>query len=1120
MPNVRPLVPALLLIAALPSIKAQNATGAINGSVADPNGAAVANAAVTATSKDTGFVRKSVAGNEGSFVFENLQPGEYEVRVEHPGFSSQKESVTVEIGGTTTLSFALTLGATTQIIEVSGAAAVVNTTDTALGGIVNRDQVDNLPLNGRSFLSMAMLEPGVAVSYASTSGAGNPNNFFQVSVNGAPQSMTVISFDGARVNDRVTGGTSQNFSSESVAEFQISTFNFDLSTGTVSAGAINVVSRTGTNQLHGSGFFFFRDHNMAAYPALRRDPFYPDPYFARKQYGFSLGGPIKKDRLFFFGNFERNDQVGARTVVFTDPLLTSMNHVAKQPLKNNLGALRLDYQLNSRNSLYVRGNLDSNNSLSGTGIESSWVSSNNYAYQTAMGVTSVIKPTLVNDFRFSYSYFRNRLTPPAQAECAYAAGNPEYCLGAGGPRISFFGGLTIGNDTNVPQDRHPRTYQVTDNMNWTKGVHRVRFGGNMELDVDHGSWSRNSTGAFGVFNPTQLANQNPALYAALPASLKIGSTVGPPAFAELMQLPVNGAFTIGLGDPGQPANYQRDKTDRNRLLRFYIQDAWQLRRNLTLNYGVGWSWENNIVYHNTTRSPFLYPLIGQQPGTVPQDLNNFDPAVGLAWAAGKSHKTVFRSGFSVHHASLNVEYLKLNDAILNSPAGIGLSQASSASVPNPKFGQPGQPATVNFTTPTNFTAGDLTQAMQTFAAVIQAGLKYTGGDPSIRNVDVVKTIQGPGSNDVFFDKNFHTPYTAMVTAGVQRELARRLVISADYVMRRGVKFGAFEGEWVDLNRWNKFDGYTLSSTGVNTVGTRHPVIPACTGAQSTDPKAECSLGPIQYGMPGILSRYQALQIKVNKGTGRGFQFTGSYALARYKSFVSVSSFDNLFDGYGTASGNRKHRFTGSAIWEVPKYRGGSKLGRGALSGWQLSTLMEMDSGAPSTVSLGSFDVDGDGNFTFRLPGTRPNSFGSGQSASDIRRLVDQYNATFAGPANAVLAQIGRQNRDAIGVAYPYVVLPDHFSNSDTFLTHDLRISRSLRLAEKLRLQLMAEGFNIFNIANLTGYSGTLDRVTRPTVAGGPATNPSFNFGQPTGRVNPIFGTGGPRAMQLAARLTF
>src|SRR5260221_1700019 len=198
--------------------------------------------------------------------------------------------------------------------------------------------------------------------------------------------MASLSVGGARVNDRPPGRPCQNFSSESVQEFQISTFNLGLSPGTVSAGAVNIVSRTGSNQLHGSGFFFFRDHNMAAYPALRRDPFYPDPFFVRRQYGFSLGGPVKRDKLFFFGNYERNDQVGARTIVFTDPLLTGLNHVARQPLKGHLSGVRFDYRIDDRHTLFVRGGIDNNRSLSGGGIESSWVASNNYAYQTAMGL--------------------------------------------------------------------------------------------------------------------------------------------------------------------------------------------------------------------------------------------------------------------------------------------------------------------------------------------------------------------------------------------------------------------------------------------------------------------------------------------------------------------------------------------------------------------------------------------------------------------------------------------------------------------------------------------------------------------------------------------------------------
>jgi hypothetical protein len=193
--------------------------------------------------------------------------------------------------------------------------------------------------------------------------------------------------------------------------------------------------------------------------------------------------------------------------------------------------------------------------------------------------------------------------------------------------------------------------------------------------------------------------------------------------------------------------------------------------------------------------------------------------------------------------------------------------------------------------------------------------------------------------------------------------------------------------------------------------------------------------------------------------------------------------------------------------------------RGILNDWQLSTIIDLRSGGRTSVTLGTFDVEGDGTFTFRLPGTGVSSFGLNLNEKDIRRLVDQYNATIPAGQNTLLKDITRAQRDAIGSAYPYIVLPNKFSSSDSFLSHDLRVTRIIRINEKLRLNLIAEGFNIFNIANLTGYSGTLDAYIRPT-ATAPGRNPNFNFGQPTGRVNPIFGTGGPRAFQLAARLAF
>jgi hypothetical protein len=183
--------------------------------------------------------------------------------------------------------------------------------------------------------------------------------------------------------------------------------------------------------------------------------------------------------------------------------------------------------------------------------------------------------------------------------------------------------------------------------------------------------------------------------------------------------------------------------------------------------------------------------------------------------------------------------------------------------------------------------------------------------------------------------------------------------------------------------------------------------------------------------------------------------------------------------------------------------------------------MDMSTGAPTTLSVGTLQIAGtDGNYAFRLPGTGVNQFGNELNVSDVRKFVAQYDATYPAPPNTPLSQIGAANRDAAGNPYPYIVLPDHFQSGDSLLTHDLRITRTFRVREKIRFSLVGEAFNLLNIANLTGFSGTLQGVLRPTAAGGTATNPTFTFGQATGRVSPVFGSGGPRSIQVAARLSF
>src|SRR5262249_39202679 len=302
---------ALVALTALTGV-AQNPTGSIRGTVTDEQGAVIPRASITVTSKATGDVRKATSTDDGTYGVENLLPGDYDLRIEGSGFSTVTQTLTVQVGNATSGNVTLRVGAANVVVDVVSEAPIIDRTDYKIDGVVTRQKIDALPLNGRNFLQLALLEPGVSVS---VSNPGSANNLFNVSVGGADSALTRLTVDGGSILDPVTGGAAQNFSTETIQEFQISTFNFDLSTGITSVGSVNIVSRTGTNQYHGAGFLFFRDHSIAAVPTLIRLPGNSDPFFRRYQYGGSFGGPLKKDRAWFFGNLERLDQNAAISTV-------------------------------------------------------------------------------------------------------------------------------------------------------------------------------------------------------------------------------------------------------------------------------------------------------------------------------------------------------------------------------------------------------------------------------------------------------------------------------------------------------------------------------------------------------------------------------------------------------------------------------------------------------------------------------------------------------------------------------------------------------------------------------------------------------------------------------------
>ncbi|MFN7622408.1 MAG: carboxypeptidase regulatory-like domain-containing protein, partial [Acidobacteriota bacterium] len=358
---MRKIVSAIVAVSLLiVVVYAQQApSGTVRGTVTDPSKSVLANATITAKNRSTGAERVVTTGTDGTFLIGNLIPGEYELRIVMTGFKTVVVAVTVQIGETLTLDTPLEIGQTTETVVVSSdAVTAINTTDFKIDGVISRKKVDGLPLNGRNFLQLASLEPGVKVS---TGNPGEYNNLFNVSIGGGESSLTRLTVDGANIVDPVNGSAGQNFSVESVQEFQISSFNFDLSTGVTSVGAVNIVSRTGGNEYHGTAFAFYRDNHMAAYPTLNRIASNPNPFFRRLQAGFALGGPIIKDKLVFFTNVERLNQTSNYSTIHTgSPVFRQFDAISSSPYKGWLTNGRLDYTINSKNTAFLRFSSDDN----------------------------------------------------------------------------------------------------------------------------------------------------------------------------------------------------------------------------------------------------------------------------------------------------------------------------------------------------------------------------------------------------------------------------------------------------------------------------------------------------------------------------------------------------------------------------------------------------------------------------------------------------------------------------------------------------------------------------------------------------------------------------------------
>jgi hypothetical protein len=1080
------------------NLLAQAPKGAIRGIVNDVTGAVVTKVSLRVTQPQFGSDRVVRTDAYGQYYVTDLEPGDYEIEAFAPGFKTEVQHVTLRVGDHLEVNFQLRPGSVRERVVVSGQTSGIDTMEFAVNGSVSQLQIQNLPLNGRNFLELARLEPGVSVVSVANPGTF-ANNYSRVSIAGAQYLLTQVSVDGVTVDDRINGGTAQNFSQETVQEFQVERFSFDPASAMSGTGGISIVSRHGTNNLHGAAFLFYRDHNMAAYPGLRRDLKHPDPFFARKQSGFRLGGPLRKDRVFWFTNFEHNWQTAALAVQNNHPIFSKLDLIYPSPLTFNQLNLRVDGKLDNANTAFVRVSQDKNNNVApstnsvalfsiGIFMPSNWVSSRNSALQIEGGETSVLNSQIVNDLRYAHSYLHSHVDPVTSQKCA----DPVVCIGVGGPEILVFDdpAFRIGNRASAPLAIFPTTDQLHDVLTWQHNVHLLRLGGDWEHVSLHGYRGIYEPAQMTLWGPTNLL-QSASLYDALPASLR-DPTAPPPTLKDILQLPLR-SFITGIGNVSLPGPYHSDSASHSNLWRFHAQDSWSVRHSLTIIYGAAYSYQTNIYNQDLKRPAYLAPIFGGDLRPPHRGAGVIDPSAGLAWNVQNNGKTVVRGGGGIYHDKISFFVPLLERGALG-PSG------------NERVPVDGSVVGLSFlSTPTAFRGQDLLPMLQSIRSTLASKLG-SGSDPTVSTVQVIKQA------DQLFDPNHTTGYAIHVNGGIQQELTPSLTLSTDYVMRRYVHLGGFQGVFsVDRNRFNRplVTGVD-SNTGVVSF-VRDPVIPLCTSAQAAalNPQDQCSTGAITVYGGDANYRYQALQVKLDKRFSSRLQFTGSYALARNTGFVAVTQYNNPVLDYGNV-GTPRHTLIVSGVYEVPGVHTQSRILRGLLNGWTVAFISETDSAPPLDTTLSGLDLDGDGISTTLLPGINGhNLFGEGLSQSKLRALVTQYNAWVEARTRTITKPDGTQSvvrpRTPFNQIISPIVLRGNISPGDSFISQDVRLTKKFNTKEKVTVSLIGEVFNLFNVANLTGYSNVLNQP---------------NYGQPSARAGQAFGTGGPRAFQVASRVEF
>lgn len=662
------LVTLLFLLASSALAQSQASTGNIEGRVTDPNDAGVPGVTITATKQGTGFAKSTKSDDGGNYRIIQLPPGLYDVTTSGSGGFAEASlnNVTVTVGGQTPLDIALSVGSTSTVVDISALGQIVETSRSSVSSTINERAIQNLPVNGRNFLDFATLTPGVV---------RDPTRQGDLAVGGQKGTLNSLQVDGADNNNTFFGqsfgrtGTRPpyQFSEESVQEFQVNQNGFSAEFGRAGGAVINVVTKSGSNEWHGSAFEYFRDESLNSNTPILTARGVKRPASQINQFGGTLGGPIRKDRAFFFFAYDGQRSSIPNVVdapnFFAQPaniqaLLLPKMGVYEVGRDQDVLMFKTDFQINNDNLLVLRYNqqdFTGNNNENGGPLSVEEHSGNSVAKTITFSgsLTTTVNSSTINEFRFQLGRDRE----PGEANTPDVEG-----------RIQTGGGfLQIGRNNFSPRETTIKRIQLIDNMAYTTGTHSLKFGLDWNFDKIFNFFPGLFTGQY-TFNSYALFGTN------TPAT-----------------------FTQNFAGPGTTGAETHPNISE---YAFFVQDDWRVTPKLTLNLGLRYDLQD-LTAPTVNNPSAALAAAGILTTTAVKDGNNFAPRFGISYAI--DDKTVIRGGYGIFYGrtpaimlgtSHSQNGIQVTGVTLNAAqmALIGLTYPNTLSAPPNIAGVVGNPS--------------------------------------------------------------------------------------------------------------------------------------------------------------------------------------------------------------------------------------------------------------------------------------------------------------------------------------------------------------------------------------------------------------------------------------------